>query len=186
MRYLFETYWPCVTGWVGLSLVCLTFEAGLSQDGQNQEKPSEVTPMPTAKIAELKWIAGHWQGEALGGRFEETWNPPLGETMVGMFKSLNGEKVNFYEILTIGPKGNSLALRLKHFDPQLVGWEEKDRAIEFPLVSVSEKEAKFDGLVFRKLGPDKMQIMVQVESSGQKSKLVFNCYRVKPDPAASP
>ena len=40
-------------------------------------------------------------------------------------------------------------MRLKHFHASLVGWEEKDGWITFPLVETSEKEARFKGLVYR-------------------------------------
>lgn len=99
--------------------------------------------------------------------------------MMGMFKSVDGEKVRFYELLTIGPKGNSLALRLKHFGPDLVGWEEKDKALEFPLVSLSETEAKFDGLAFQKISGDEMHIVVQVGDASESRELKFECHRVK-------
>ena len=124
-----------------------------------------------ASIEDFAWIAGHWSGEAMGGSFEETWNPPMGGEMLGMFKMVNNEKVSFYEILTIVPKGDSFVLRLKHFSPGLVGWEEKDEAEEFPLVSVSEKEACFEGLKFINDGQDKLTIEVMI-GEGEKAKPV--------------
>ncbi len=34
--------------------------------------------MPTATLNDIAWIVGHFQGEALGGTFEEVWAPPFG------------------------------------------------------------------------------------------------------------
>lgn len=130
---------------------------------------------PKASLSDLAWIRGHWRGKALGGEFEETWNPPLGDSIMGMFKHVKDGKVNFYEILTIVPDGDSLTLRLKHFHGNLVGWEEKDKSVEFPLKSISADEARFDGLVFSRLGPNRMDI--SVETSG--GKLLFECHRVR-------
>lgn len=128
----------------------------------------------TAKIADVAWIAGHWVGEAMGGTFEETWNPPLGNSMVGMFKFVEGDQVKFYELLTIVEEDKSLVLRLKHFDPQLVGWEEKEKSLEFPLLQLSETEARFHGLVFRKIDNATLQIVVQQkEADGTMGELKF-------------
>ena len=108
-------------------------------------KPND-TAAPQATIDDVSWISGSWSGQAMGSRFEETWNPPSAGTMVGMFKFIKEEEVAFYEILTIVEQGGTLMLRLKHFSPGLEGWEEKEKSIEFPLVSVSQSEARFDGL----------------------------------------
>ena len=137
------------------------------------------TPTVSGSLADLKWIAGSWAGEAMGGRFEETWNPASADSMVGMFKFIKDDKVVFYEILTIVQKGESLLLRLKHFTPDLVGWEEKDKSIEFPLVSLSENEAKFNGLMFTRISDQEMHVAVVMKEEGGEQKLNFVCRRVK-------
>lgn len=146
---------------------------------QDSAPPAESVSGPKATVEDLKWIAGHWQGEALGGRFEETWNPPLGDSMIGMFKLLNGEQTQFCELLMILPKQDSLVLRLKHFSGELVGWEEKDKYVEFPLVRVSDRVAEFAGLTFTRMNQDAMHITVMVEREGEHSELKFECHRVK-------
>ena len=139
----------------------------------------EKTAAITGSLADLKWIAGSWTGEAMGGRFEETWNPVSADSMVGMFKFIKDGKVVFYEILTIVEQDESLLLRLKHFTPDLVGWEEKDKSIEFPLVSISEKEAKFNGLTFTRISDEEMHIAVVMKEEDGEQKLNFVCKRVK-------
>lgn len=139
-----------------------------------------TTSSPKASIDDLSWVAGHWEGEAMGGKFEETWNPPKAGAMMGMFKFVKDGEIDFYEILTIVPSGESLVLRLKHFDNQLVGWEEKDKSVEFPLASISETEAKFDGLTFSRINADEMHIVVMTMNAktGQTQELRFECQRV--------
>lgn len=134
---------------------------------------------PTASIEDVSWIAGQWTGEALGGRFEETWNSPSAGGMVGMFKLTRDGDVSFYELLTIVPEGESLVLRLKHFGSDLVGWEEKDKSVEFPLVAIRDNEAQFNGLTFRKIDNDEMLITVNVKSGGEVQELRFECHRAK-------
>ncbi len=143
-------------------------------DSQQKSAP------PPASINDVAWIAGHWQGSAMGGKFEETWNPPFAGSMVGMFKFVETERVQFYELLTIVEKEGSLLLRLKHFDKELNGWEEKDKSVEFPLKSVNDTKASFDGLVFQKIDESTMHILVAVEQNdGEAKEIKFVCHRVK-------
>lgn len=156
--------------------VCVTALTLISASAWAQEEERESN---SAKLMEqISWIAGDWHGEAMGGTFEESWSPPSGGSMMGMFKMINDDKVVFYEILTIVPtKDDSLVLRLKHFHPDLKGWEEKDDSVEFPFVSVSEKEAKFDGLRFVKTAEDKMEILVTMKQGEKTSEVKFACQR---------
>jgi hypothetical protein len=145
----------------------------VAQSFAQDSEPEKAQPTPTATIDDIQWIAGAWSGEAMGGKFEETWNAPSSGTMVGMFKFSKDEKVSFYELLTISAKDESLVLRLKHFGADLKGWEEKDKAMEFPLASVSATQAKFKGLTFKKLNENQMQIIVAQDNGD----LIFNCKR---------
>lgn len=130
-------------------------------------------------IEDFAWIAGHWQGEAMGGTFEETWNPPMGGEMMGMFKFASEGKVRFYEVLTIVPENNSFVLRLKHFSPGLVGWEEKEDSIEFPLVKCSDSLIQFYGLQFQKISDNEIEIEVAAGDKNKKQIVNFKCLRVK-------
>ena len=150
---------------VGAIVVSLTLLAPL--DGQAQDQDQKVS------IDNFAWIAGHWRGEALGGKFEETWNSSLGGEMIGMFKLVKDKKVMFYEILTIVPKEKSFVLRLKHFNSKLEGWEEKDKSVEFPFVSASKNEIKFKGLTFKKISDAEMHIIVQTKKGDKVSELKF-------------
>lgn len=153
---------------ISLILLLIDPRSGLAQDDQ---QTSQVG------LQDLAWIAGSWQGEAMGGRFEETWSKPTASSMMGMFKFYTDEGIGFYELLTIVPKGDSLVLRLKHFDSQLVGWEEKDDSVEFPFVSKNESEIRFDGLVFQKKGADSMLIKVTVDQGNGPQVIDFHCQR---------
>lgn len=45
--------------------------------------------------------------------------------------------------MTIDLEDDTIVLRIKHFDPGLRGWEEKDHATEFVLVQVAPRQAIF-------------------------------------------
>jgi hypothetical protein len=140
----------------------------------------DPTARPAAAIVDVAWIAGHWRGEALGGTAEEVWSPPLGGTMMGMYRLLNGESVRFYELLTIVEEAGSLILRLKHFNPDLTGWEAQDETVEFRLVRLTANEAYFDGMTFRRSDEDRLHVFVASHrNDGSVHELEFPYRRVR-------
>ncbi|MFO0942525.1 MAG: DUF6265 family protein [Pirellulales bacterium] len=168
------------------SLVCVSTALGQADNTANTLKLGPDTKSPKAKIESLAWIAGDWQGEALGGKFEESWNAPSGNSMLGMFKLVNDGKTTFSEHMSILTKDDSLVLRLKHFDGQLHGWEEKDQTVDFPLVKLTDSEAYFSGLTMKKTGKDTLSIFVATKGAdGAAKELEFHARRVGSiDPAA--
>lgn len=65
---------------------------------------------------------------------------------MGMYRLVRDGKPVFYEMMTLVEEKASLTLRLKHFNPDLTGWEAKDQTIDFPLVAVSNEIVHFDGM----------------------------------------
>jgi len=160
-------------------LLCL----GVFASAQTREFPNTITRdpgtiSPPATLEDMSWLAGYWRGEAFGGITEEFWSPPAGGSMVCAFRLINDDKVSFYEICTITEENNSLMLRLKHFNPDLKGWEEKDKTVDFPLVKVAGERIYFDGFTIENTGPDELNIYVILESKGKKSEMRFNYSRV--------
>jgi len=135
---------------------------------------------PPAKIHDIAWIAGHWHGEAFGGIAEEIWSLPNNGTMMGMYRLIKENKVLFYEFLTIIEENGSLLLRLKHFNPDLEGWEEKNESVSFPLVKFDETTVYLDGMTFRREGDDKLQVLVRKRSKdGASGELKFHYQRLE-------
>lgn len=134
---------------------------------------------PDATLDDIAWIQGHWRGEAFGGTAEEIWSPPLGPSMMCVFKHLVNGEVTFYELVTISEEAGSLILRLKHFDPRLVGWEEKGETQDFRLVKVTQDKVYFEGFTFERINPDEINIYVVIEEGEKKTETTFNYYRVK-------
>jgi len=123
---------------------------------------------PQATITDVSWISGHWRGEGLGGVCEEIWSPPLANSMMGMFRFVKDGKLVLYEFETIVEESNSLNLKLKHFNQDFIGWEEKDVSVNFPLISYTAKEAVFDGLRFRKIDDDSLKIFVVIQGKEEE------------------
>ena len=136
---------------------------------------------PPAKIQDAAWIAGHWQGQALGGFCDEQWSKPIGGAMMGMFRLIKEDNIVFYEFFRLAEENGTLILRLKHFHPDLKGWEEKDATVEFPLVRMGSKELVFEGLTFKEAGPDSILVTVMIgsRSGGPPREEKFIYKRVK-------
>jgi hypothetical protein len=124
----------------------------------NTVRLAEGSPRPPARIADVAWLSGAWQGEGLGGSAEETWSKPAGGSMVGYFRLVRDGKPVFYEIMTLLEVEGSLELRLKHVNPDMTGWEEKGDFVTFKLARLDTDAVYFSGLTFRRAGPDRLEI----------------------------
>jgi hypothetical protein len=133
---------------------------------------------PPAKIDDMKWLAGHWVGEAFGGTTEELWTEPVGGTMAGLYRLHKAGKTIFYEILTVSEKDGSLVVRLKHFNPDLTGWEEKNEVQAFSLVAKREGAFQFEGMSFHPQG-DQLTIHLAIEHKDKPiEEMTFKYRRV--------
>lgn len=131
--------------------------------------PPEATP-EAATVADLAWLAGTWTGDGLGGRTEEVWTAPDGGVMLGMFRLLRNDKPMFYELLTISETPRGLAMRLKHFNPDMTAWEEKEKVIEFRYVRTRGNEVQFDGLTFRRDSDTELTIFLALRGKDGEVK----------------
>lgn len=102
-----------------------------------------TTILNHVSVTELNWLSGAWQGSVGDDQIEEHWSKVAAGTLMGMFRWMHEGQVRFYELLTIEPQDDHLAMHIKHFDPGLIGWEEKDQVVTLVLVKVSEREAVF-------------------------------------------
>lgn len=157
--------------------------AGHSATLSAQQETRTMKPgveSPPARLEDLAWLQGAWQGPGLSGPATEVYSGPAGGQIVGHFRQLRGDGIWFYEIMTIVQVGASLEYRLKHFNPDLTGWEEKGQVVRFPLVAVEKDAWYFDGLTVRRDGPDGMVGAVRIDSKeGPPREAVFTYRRVK-------
>jgi len=66
-----------------------------------------ATAQPPNDISQLQWLAGDWQ---TSGRTvsEEHWTRPAGGTMIGMARTLSGDKTVFFEFLRIETRADGI------------------------------------------------------------------------------
>ncbi len=135
----------------------------------------ESKPRAAATLDQIAWLQGPWEGEAFGGTFEEVWSAPSAGTMMGMWKLLDDGEVSFYELQLLVEEEGSLTLKVKHFHPDFKAWEDKAEYTTFPLVRLTEEGAFFDGLTFKRQGPDRLQVFLAIQQEGkvQEVELVY-------------
>lgn len=139
--------------------------------------------LPAAKIADLEWLAGEWTGEGFDSVLHENYSKPVGGQMAAHFYAAKDGKPRFYEFELITQVGNSLEFWVKHFNPDMTGWEEKGDFVRFPLVAVEKDVWYFDGLTIRRTGPDTADHIVRVKSraTGQQQDALLHYRRVTRD-----
>jgi len=130
---------------------------------KNTLRLSDGQVSPPATLAEMNWLAGHWTGDAFGGLCEEIWSPARDGAMMGMFRLINNGKATFYEMMTIVEENGTIILRLKHFSPKLIGWEEKTKTVDFKFVGNKDGAIHFEGLTFKPEGKNSVTIYLAVE-----------------------
>ncbi len=161
-------------------MIALSIQVMDAQNGETPHtlKPDERAGSAPASIADLKWLTGHWTGPAFGGVCDEIWSQPAADSMMGMFRLIKNGKTVFYELITIIQENKTLVMKLKHFNSDMTGWEEKDVSVNFPLVKVSPAEVFFDGLTYRKEKDGSLQVFL---SEKQKSgKMEEEEFRLQP------
>lgn len=147
-------------------------------NAQNTINFNEAHSSPAATLSDVAWLAGHWKGEAFGGIVEELWSPPMGGSMMFVFKMVSGDAVGFYEIGHIREIEDTLILQLKHFHSDLRGWEEKDETVDFRLVKLEADRAYFDCYTFERTGSDEITLYVVIgQEDGSEEEVRFNYIR---------
>jgi hypothetical protein len=152
---------------------------------ENTLKLGKGQASPPATLADMAWLAGHWTGDGLGGRSEEIWSPPDAGAMMGMYRHVKDGKPVFYELLTLVEERGSLVLRLKHFNPDLSGWEEKGDSVSFAFVGKRDGVLHFEGMAWKRNGEDEVTVYLAIQNKkdGSVREAEFRYTRVN---SASP
>ncbi|HCM75435.1 MAG TPA: hypothetical protein DIS90_03575 [Cytophagales bacterium] len=121
------------------------------------------------------WLAGSWVGDGFGGTSEEIWSPPSADgTMMGVYRHHNADgSLNFYEFLTLDKTG----MKLKHFTPELVGWETKEKYVTFEMVEVTKDKIELKGLIFERKSESEMEIRLKMRQGDEIKTEVFKMKR---------
>lgn len=160
---------------IGVLLAGLVILATQSFIKKEIGKSYENSTTVNFNIDDYSWLAGHWIGDGFGGVSEEVWAPPADGTMMGMYRHIKDEKLVFYEFLLLDKEG----LRLKHFNPDLKGWETRDEFVTFPMVEFTPNKLTLKGLTFEKKSDTEMEIRLRLKRGDKVSTEVFQMRRVR-------
>ena len=122
------------------------------------------------------WLAGNWIGDGFGGTSEEIWTQPdASGTMIGNYRHHKGDgSINFYEFMVL----DSTGLRLKHFNPDMMGWETKEDFVHFKFIEFTNDKIVLKGLVFERTSDQTMEIRLDMRmNDGSLRTEVFKMKR---------
>ncbi|WP_424962583.1 DUF6265 family protein [Ekhidna sp.] len=121
------------------------------------------------------WLAGNWIGDGFGGTSEEVWSAPSSEgTMMGTYRHHKGDgTLNFYEFMVM----DSTGLRLKHFNPDMTGWETKEDFVHFKAIEFKENMIVLKGLIFERKSDTEMEIRLDLRNGDKQWTEVFKMKR---------
>lgn len=119
-------------------------------------------------ISHFNILEGSWTGEGLGGYCEEYWSPMKDSLMIGMFRFMENEKTVFSEFMYLMHDSAGWLLRVKHFNPDFTGWEEKNKSVSFRLIRTDENRLLFNGLTFEK--PDEDILIIYLAMKNENGK----------------
>lgn len=155
------------------ALLILTVFLTFSHIATAQVRHLEPEQSPgKGNVKDLSWMVGYWNGTGLGGECEEVWMPAVDGQMVGTFRFWDDGKLVFSEFMNLIQEGESISMKLKHFNPDLSGWEEKEEWTTFRLIELSENKVWFDGLTIERVG-DEMIYQLDLTENGEKTIAEF-------------
>jgi hypothetical protein len=123
-------------------------------------------------IARLSWLQGCWERTTGQRTVEEQWMAPRGKTMMGMSRTVQGDRVLEYEFLILREQGDQLAYEAhpsgqptatfvsKTIDEKMVVFE--DPAHDFP-----------QRVAYRLDGPDALTAWIEGTTKGTPRKVEF-------------
>ncbi len=126
---------------------------------------------PAAKIEDVSWLKGCWLVQRTGGSTEEHWLAPAGGAMLGVSRTLRGDKMTEYEFLSIREVDGKLSY---------VAIPSGQKETVFPLVRFSPTELVFENpqhdfpqrLIYRKIA-DGISARAEGTLNGEKRGFDF-------------
>ena len=119
-------------------------------------------------------MAGKWVTSSSWGEMEENWSAPMGNCMMCSYRCVKDGKIVFYEFIVIEQLPTGPTMKLRHFSPGNVAWEDKDKAYEYPLTFMDENIARFErhdkktSLTFQRIDADHLKVILERQDKDGK------------------
>lgn len=131
-------------------------------------------------IEQLNFMAGKWVLAHQWGDMEEIWSRAMGNNMMCTYRCVKNDKVVFYEFIVIEQSDSVPVMRLRHFYPGSIGWEDRQGAYNYPLKELNNNKAVFerpDGktrLIYeRKSATELFTVLEQQDKNGELKREEF-------------
>lgn len=125
-----------------------------------------------ASVSDLAFLSGTWTQQHAWGDMEEVWQPPMGNCLVSTFRCVNNGKVVFYEFMVIEQGETVPVLKLRHFNPGSIAWEDKEHPETLPVAELGKNKVVFGRsglrLTYEKPAPDRLTILLEEENKEKK------------------
>lgn len=144
---------------------------------------------PVRDIKDLEFMSGQWVTTGQWGDMEETWSKPMGNSMMCSYRCVKNGKVIFYEFIVIEQQPTGPVMKLRHFNPGLIAWEDKDKPYDYPLMylDLDEKVARFErpdkktALTFQRISANELKVILErQDKDGKWVQDEFNYKSAKP------
>lgn len=135
---------------------------------------SAFSQIPIRNIKDLAFMAGKWVTKGEWGDMEENWSAPMGNCMMCSYRCVKDGKVVFYEFIVIEQQPEGPVMKLRHFSPGNIAWEEKDKPYEYPLTYLDENLARFErpdkktSLTFQRIDATKLKVTLERQDKDGK------------------
>jgi hypothetical protein len=129
---------------------------------------------PVKDVKDLAFMSGKWITHGAWGDMEENCSEPMGGCMMCAYRCVKEGKVIFYEFIVIEQTDSGPVMKLRHFSPGSIGWEEKDKPYEYPLMFLETDRARFErpdkktALTFYRPSKDKLTVILEREDKDKK------------------
>jgi len=123
--------------------------------------------IPPKDIKDLAFMSGKWKTHSAWGDMEANWSEAMGNSMMCAYRCIKDGKVIYYEFIVIEQMDAGPVMKLRHFSPGNIGWEEKDKPYEYPLMFLELDKARFErpdkktALTFHRTGPASLKVILE-------------------------
>lgn len=130
---------------------------------------------------DISWIAGEWIGDGFGGVSYEYWSAPIADAMIGTYRHVGEGQNTFYEFFSITKnEDGSFIMKLRHFNPDLNAWEDKEGQLVWEYNGKTENGFTFGPCTYERVGDTQMEItLLMKQDDGSVGKEIFNFKRAE-------
>ena len=137
-----------------------------------------VPAQPSPTISRVAWLAGCWEAKRGPRTIQEHWMPPLGNTMVGVGRTVRGDSLTEFELVVIRAGSSSLAYEA-HPSGQATA--------VFLATTLTERSVVFENrqhdfpqrVAYERRGADSVLAWIAGPMNGQERRIEFPYVRVR-------